>query len=57
MNLEKLRLIYLGHIVGGGELKIDPSKVKVSFGMVQTQQFNRGKKFFGSSPILEKVYC
>ena len=22
-------LVYLGHIVGGGELKIDPSKVKV----------------------------
>jgi hypothetical protein len=25
----KISLIYLGHIVGGGELKIDPSKVKV----------------------------
>ena len=25
----KTSLIYLGHIVGGGELKIDPSKVKV----------------------------
>ena len=24
----KTSLIYLGHIVGGGELKIDPSKVK-----------------------------
>ena len=57
MNLAKLRLIYLGHIVGGGELKIDPSKVKVNFGMVQTQQCHRGKKFFGSSPILVKVYC
>jgi hypothetical protein len=25
----KTSLIYMGHIVGGGELKIDPSKVKV----------------------------
>jgi hypothetical protein len=25
----KTSLVYLGHIVGGGELKIDPSKVKV----------------------------
>ena len=25
----KTLLVYLGHIVGGGELKIDPSKVKV----------------------------
>jgi hypothetical protein len=24
----KMSLVYLGHIVGGGELKIDPSKVK-----------------------------
>ena len=25
----KIFLVYLGHIVGGGELKIDPSKVSV----------------------------
>ena len=25
----KTLLVYLGHIVGGGELKMDPSKVKV----------------------------
>jgi len=25
----KTSLVYLGHIVGGGELKIDPSKVEV----------------------------
>ena len=25
----KTSLVYLGHIVGGGELKIDPSKVDV----------------------------
>jgi hypothetical protein len=26
-------------------------------GMAQAQQCDRGKKFFGSNPILEKVYC
>ena len=25
----KTALIYLGHIVGGGQLKIDPSKIEV----------------------------
>jgi hypothetical protein len=49
----KTSLIYIGHIVGGGELKIDPSKVKV----ILEPQCDRGKEFFGSRPILEKVYC
>jgi hypothetical protein len=28
-EFEKTSLVYLGHIVGGGELKIDPYKVEV----------------------------
>ena len=28
-ELGKTRLVYLGHIVGGGNLKIDPSKLDV----------------------------
>jgi len=28
-EFEKTSSVYLGHIVGGGELKIDPSKVSV----------------------------
>jgi hypothetical protein len=50
----KTSLIYLGHIVGGGELKIDPSKVEVILEWPKPNTCDRGKKFFWSSPILEE---
>ena len=53
----KTSLIYLGHIVGGGELKIDPFKIKVILEWPKPNNVTEVRSFFGSRPILEKVYC
>jgi hypothetical protein len=53
-ELGKTSIVYLGHIVGGGELKIDPSKVKVILDWPKPN--NVTEVLFGSNPILEKVY-
>ena len=53
----KTSLIYLGHIFGGGELKIDPSKVKVILECSRPSNVIEVRSFFGSIPILEEVYC
>ena len=50
----KTYLVYLGHIVGRGELKIDPSKVEV---MAYTQVSHGGKKFSRGNTVLEEVHC
>jgi hypothetical protein len=36
----KIALVYLGHIVGGGQLKIDPSKVDVIVNWLEPKSVN-----------------
>jgi hypothetical protein len=36
-EFDKTALVYLGHIVGGGQLKIDPSKIDVIVNWVKTK--------------------
>ena len=55
-ELRNTFLVYLGHIVGEGELRIDPSKVEASE-FAHSQNSNRGNKFLRCSSVLEKVYC
>jgi hypothetical protein len=45
----KTSLVYLGHIVGGGELKIDPSKVKVILDWLKTNNVTEVRRFLGAS--------
>jgi hypothetical protein len=40
-------LVYLGHIVGGGEFKIDPSKVKLILYWPKTNNVTEVGSFFG----------
>jgi hypothetical protein len=42
----KTSLVYLGHIVGGGELKIDPSKVKVILDWPKPNNVTKVRSFF-----------
>jgi hypothetical protein len=50
----KTSLIYLGHIVGGGELKIDPSKVKVILERPKTNNVTEVISFFGGAQYWRK---
>jgi hypothetical protein len=45
----KTSLIYLGHIVGGGELKIDPSKIKVILDWPKPNNVIEVRIFLGAS--------
>ena len=46
----KTSLVYLGHIIGGGHLRVDPSKVAV---IVNWPQFSIGENsFLGFLPLL-----
>jgi hypothetical protein len=45
----KTSLIYLGHIVGGGELKIDPSKVKVILEWSRPSNVTEVRSFLGAT--------
>jgi hypothetical protein len=45
----KTSLIYLGHIVGGGELKIDPSKVKVILEWPKPNNVTEVRSFLGEA--------
>jgi hypothetical protein len=45
----KTSLVYLGHIVGGGELKIDPSKVKVILYWPKTKNVTKVRRFLGAT--------
>jgi len=45
----KTSLVYLGHIVGGGELKIDPSKVEVTVNWPKNNNVKEVMSFFGAS--------
>ena len=50
----KTSLIYLGHIVGGGELKIDPSKVKVILEWPKPNDVIEVRSFLGATQYWRK---
>jgi hypothetical protein len=50
----KTSLVYLGHIVGGGELKIDPSKVKVILDWTKTNNVTEVRIFLGAAQYWRK---
>jgi hypothetical protein len=50
----KTSLIYLGHIVGGGELKIDPSKVKVILEWPKPNNVIEVRSFLGAAQYWRK---
>jgi hypothetical protein len=50
----KTSLIYLGHIVGGGELKIDPSKVKVILEWPKPSNVTEVRSFLGATQYWRK---
>jgi hypothetical protein len=50
----KTSLIYLGRIVGGGELKIDPSKVKVIFEWSKPSNVTEVRIFWGATQYWRK---
>jgi hypothetical protein len=50
----KTSLIYLGHIVGGGELKIDPSKVKVILEWPKPNNVTEVRSFLGAAQYWRK---
>jgi hypothetical protein len=50
----KTSLIYLGHIVGGGELKIDPSKVKVILEWPKPNNVIEVRSFLGATQYWRK---
>ena len=43
----KTALVYLGHIVGGGQLKIDPSKIDVIVNWPKTKSVTDIQRFLG----------
>ena len=45
----KTSLVYLGHIVGGGELKIDPSKVEVILNFPKPNTIKEVRSFLGEA--------
>ena len=45
----KTSLVYLSHIVGGGELKIDPSKVDVIVNWPKSKTFTEVRSFLGAT--------
>ena len=50
----KTSLIYLGHIVGGGELKIEPSKVKVILEWPKLNNVTEVRSFLGETQYWRK---
>jgi hypothetical protein len=44
----KTALVYLGHIVGGGQLKIDPSKIVVIVNWPEPKSVTEVQRFLGS---------
>ena len=45
----KTYLVYLGHIVGGGELKIDPSKVEIILNWPKPNTVTEARRFLGAT--------
>ena len=52
----KTALVYLGHIVGGGQLKIDPSKIDVIVNWHEPKSVTEDPELLRCSPILEEVH-
>ena len=50
----KTSLVYLGHIVGGGELKIDPSKVSVIVNWPIPKSVTEVRSFLGATQYWRK---
>jgi hypothetical protein len=48
MEFGKTTLVYLGHIVGGGQLKIDPSKIDVIVNWPEPKSVTEVWSFFGA---------
>jgi hypothetical protein len=44
----KTTLVYLGHIVGGGQLKIDPSKIDVIVNWPEPKSVTKIRRFLGA---------
>ena len=51
----KTSLVYLGHIVGGGELKIDPSKVSVIVNWPIPKSVTEVRSFLGATQYWRKL--
>jgi hypothetical protein len=49
----KTSLLYLGYIVGGGELKIDPSKVEVIVNWPKPNNVTDVRSFLGATQYCE----
>jgi hypothetical protein len=50
----KTSLVYLGHTIGGGELKIDPSKVKVILDWPKPNYVIEVRRFLGAAQYCRK---
>lgn len=50
----KTSLVYLGHIVGGGEMKIDPSKVYVIVNWPKPNTATKVRSFLGATHYWRK---
>jgi hypothetical protein len=50
----KTSLVYLGYIVGGGELKIDPSKVEVIVNLPKPTNVTEVRSFMGETQYWRK---
>lgn len=52
----KTALVYLGHIVGGGALRINPAKIEAIMKWPTPKSITEVRSFFGCSSILEEVH-
>jgi hypothetical protein len=52
----KQSLVYLGNVIGGGELKIDVSKIEVIRKLSTPTNVTKLKEFCGCHPISKKVH-
>ena len=50
----KTSLVYLGHIVGGGELRIDPSKVEAIVNWLTPKTVTEVRSFLGAAQYWRK---
>ena len=55
-EFRKTSLVYLGNIVGGGELKIDPSKVDVVLNWLRPKKITEVRIFLGVAQYWRKFH-